>query len=191
MKLKPQKDVIENFDMYVDFMKAEKLIKSPFTLDKQKQNHCKSLYSCDELSCVISFGNVTLNGEIRNSDKKDYSFYILTDIIKSRVVFRYDTGDGVHKNDVPYIPLSQQSIDAPHFHHFNKDGYFLAYKTDKLTIKGEVDALSDIDFGFPYFCQEVGIKRRDNKDIPELIVRKDGEIGFFFDNVDPNEGISF
>lgn len=132
MKLQPQQEIIDIYDTYDNFMKAEKRAKNPFIIEKRKKNHEDSLYSCENLSCDISFGNITLNGEIRNSDRQDYSFQIQSDIIKSRVIFRYDTGGGVHKNNVPYIPLSQQSIDTPHFHRFDKNGYFLAYKTDKL-----------------------------------------------------------
>ena len=45
--------------------------------------------------------------------------------------------------------------------------------------------------GFPYFCQESNIKGDNVEDSPQLIVRKDSEIGFFFDNSDPNEGVNF
>ena len=182
MKLQPQQEIIDIYDTYDNFMKAEKRAKNPFIIEKRKKNHEDSLYSCE---------NLTLNGEIRNSDRQDYSFQIQSDIIKSRVIFRYDTGGGVHKNNVPYIPLSQQSIDTPHFHRFDRNGYFLAYKTDKLNIPGQAKALFDIEFGFPYFCQESNIKGDNVEDSPQLIVRKDGEIGFFFDNSDPNEGVNF
>ena len=191
MKLQPQQEIIDIYDTYDNFMKAEKRAKNPFIIEKRKKNHEDSLYSCENLSCDISFGNITLNGEIRNSDRQDYSFQIQSDIIKSRVIFRYDTGGGVHKNNVPYIPLSQQSIDTPHFHRFDKNGYFLAYKTDKLNIPGQAKALFDIEFGFPYFCQESNIKGDNVEDSPQLIVRKDSEIEFFFDNSDPNEGVNF
>lgn len=191
MKIQPQKDIIELYESYEKFMHSKKSVISPFKINKIKENHRNSLYSHDNLFCEFSFGNVSLNGEIRNRDRQDYSFQILSDAIKSRVVFRYDAGGGVHKNNIPSIPLSQQSIDTPHFHRFNNEGYFFAYKTDKLMDKKEARALCDIEFGFPFFCQQVNIKDKYSEEVPDLTININGEIVFYFDNYDPNEGVIF
>lgn len=37
MKLQPQQEIIDIYDTYNDFMKAEKRVKNPFTIEKRKK----------------------------------------------------------------------------------------------------------------------------------------------------------
>lgn len=104
---------------------------------------------------------------------------------------RYDTGGGTHKNDAPHIPLAEQSVTTPHFHKYDSNGYFLAYKTDLLNDPKQAEHLFDIEFGFPYFCQEGNVCANDNHGVPEVRVFYDGVLPFEFDNTDPLEGINF
>lgn len=129
--------------------------------------------------------------EVRNGDKKDCSLQILSDAFKKGVAFRYDTGGGTHKNDAPHIPLAEQSITTPHFHKYDENGYFLAYKTKLLNQPKQAEHLFDIEFGFPYFCQEGNIATESSDDLPEVKVFKEGSLPFEDDKTDPLEDIKF
>ena len=39
MKLQPQQEIIDIYDTYDNFMKAEKRAKNPFIIEKRKKNH--------------------------------------------------------------------------------------------------------------------------------------------------------
>ena len=191
-KIKPNQELLTMFDEYSNFMNADKRVCSPVRVSEPKGNHGTSLYSSHPLYSSEVFGNATMTCEVRNGDHRDCSFQILTDVFKERVAFRYDTGGGTHRNDVPYIPLEEQSITTPHFHRYDSNGYFLAYKTDLLNNEEQAKHLFDLEFGFPYFCQEGKICADTNHDLPEIQVIKEGFLPFKEeDETDPLEGIKF
>lgn len=178
-------------ESYKDFLRAEKKVNSPIIISEPKGNHVTSLYAKEPLASSVSFGNTFLTCEVRNKDRKDCSFQILSDRFKAGVVLRYDTGGGTHKNDAPHIPLAEQSITTPHFHRYDSNGFFLAYKTDLLNDPKQVEHLFDIEFGFPYFCQEGNMRSNPTCDIPKAEVFRDGELPFEYEDNDPLEGINF
>lgn len=190
-QIKQDTELLGMIDEYRAFMSAEKRVDSPVRVCTPKKNHSSSLYTTKELYSETPFGNTTLNCEVRNGDNSDFSTQILSDKIKRRVVFRYDTGGGTHKNSVPFIPLAEQSITTPHFHKYDDNGYFLAYKTDILNDTKQSSHLFDIELGFPYFCQEIMIYANDKHDLPEIQVFREGYFSFKDDNKDPLEGINF
>ena len=150
-----------------------------------------SLYTKKHLHSEFHFGNTFMTCEVRNGDKTDCSFQIVSDKFKKGVVIRYDSGGGTHKNEVPFIPLAKQSVTTPHFHKYDDNGYFLAYKTDLLNNPKQAEHLFDIDFGFPYFCQESVIYTNDEHELPEIQVFREGYLPFEREDKDPLEGINF
>lgn len=190
-KLKQNKEILQKYKEYEEFMNSGKTVCSPIIVSNPKGNHGTSLYSKHPLQAEIPFGNAFMTCEVRNGDHRDYSFQILSDAFTERVVLRYDTGDGTHKNNAPHIPLAEQSVTTPHFHKYDSNGYFLAYKTDLLQDPKQAKFLFDVEFGFPYFCQEGRINSTDSRhDIPEIQIR-DGNLPFKEDDIDPLEGINF
>lgn len=190
-KIKPNQELLTMFDEYSNFLYADKRVCSPVRVSEPKGNHGTSLYSSQPLYSTVDFGNTIMACEVRNGDHRDCSFQILSDAFKKRVVLRYDTGGGTHRNDAPYIPLEEQSITTPHFHKYDSNGCFLAYKTDLLNDEKQVEYLLDLEFGFPYFCQEGKISANDKHDLPEIQVIKEGFLPFKEDEVDPLDGIKF
>lgn len=191
MKIKQDKELLGKIKQYNSFMNSMKSVSTPVVVSEYKENHKTSLYTKKELISDVPFGKTSLTCEVRNGDNKDCTFQIISDAFCSRVVFRYDTGGGTHKNDAPGIPLAEQSVTVPHFHKYDSNGYFLAYKTDILNDPKNSDPLFDIEFGFPYFCQEGNISADRNNELPEIKLMRDGFLPFPFDNEDPLEGISF
>jgi hypothetical protein len=78
-------------------------------------------------------------------------------------------------------------VTSPHFHKYNREGRFLAYKTEKLKSEAEAKALCDIQFAFPCFCQETNILHKN--DVPELEVKFNDLFSKISD--DPLESIIF
>lgn len=190
-KIRPNKELLIKLNEYNSFLNDDKQVSSRIKVSEPKGNHGTSLYSCHPLVSRIPFGNATMTCEIRNGDHCDCSFQILSDALSNRVLFRYDTGGGTHRNDAPHIPLEMQSITTPHFHKYDSKGYFLAYKTDLLNDPKQAAYLFDIDFAFPYFCQEGNIYANDKHDLPEITVGKDGFLPFEESDIDPLEGVKF
>lgn len=192
-KIRPNKEILTEYENYSRFLDTDKMVCEFVRVSKPKGNHGTSLYSVYPLLYSdVSFGNATMTCEVRNGDSKDCSFQILTDAIKTRVAMRYDTGGGTHRNDVPHIPLEEQSVTTPHFHKYDSNGYFLAYKTELLNDPKKSEYLFDIDFAFPYFCQEGKIFVNERHDLPEISVGEDGVLPFKEDDeFDPLEGINF
>lgn len=191
-KIKQNKEIIQKYYEYNNFLNSGKTVSSPVIVSDAKGNHGTSLYSQYPLQAEPPFGNTSMTCEVRNGDHRDCSFQILSDAFAKRVVLRYDTGGGTHKNDAPHIPLAEQSVTTPHFHKYDSNGYFLAYKTDLLNDPKQAEFLFDLEFGFPYFCQEGKIFSTGSKySIPEIKVIRDGCLPFKEEDTDPLEGINF
>jgi hypothetical protein len=138
---------------------------SPIVVSERKGNHPASLCKTQALTHEALPENMNVIIEVKECDGK-YSISLNSERFPGCILLRYDCGGGTHRNNLPDIPLNEQSVTTPHFHKYNKEGYNIAYKTEKLKTEGEAKALCDIDFGFPYFCQESNIRHRDNA--PEL-----------------------
>lgn len=190
-KIKQDTEVLKIMDEYKAFISAQKRIGALISVCKPKANHPSSLYAKEEIRSESCFGNTFMTCEVRNGEKSDYSFQMVSDKFKKGVIFRYDSEGGTHKNEAPFIPLEEQSVTTPHFHKYDDKGYFLAYKTDLLNDPKQVEHLFDIDLGFPYFCQEGIIYANDDFDLPKIKVYREGCFSFEKENKDPLEGIKF
>ena len=190
-KIRPDRELLTKLEQYNRFLDSDKRVCALVRVSKPKANHRTSLYSCEPLSSDVPFGNTSMTCEVRNKDNRDCSFQILSDELKKNVVFRYDTGGGTHRNNVPYIPLEEQSITTPHFHKYDTNGCFLAYKTNLLKDPKQAEHLFDIEFAFPYFCQEGKVYANDKHDTPDIQVVEDGRLPFDEVEIDPLDGINF
>lgn len=183
-------DIKEQYDEYTAFLAAPKFAQ-PSIKVMQKKNHQESLMAMDALACENSFDSGVLYIELKNHDRCDFSFQIMGEKTKGRVLFRYDAkpGGAVHKNSVPYIPLIEQQVGHPHFHKFNERGHLLAYKTDILKDQIKSIELSEISNGFPYFCSESHISTKIADRVPALNIVSDSLP--IPTNSDPNDGVAF
>ena len=191
MMIEPNKEILAMIDDYNHFMNSSKKVETPIVVSKPKINHKTSLYSESMLIADYPLGNSYFTCEVRNGNKKDCSLQIISNAIKKVVLFRYDSNGPTHKNSLPHIPLSEQIVTTPHFHKYDNNGFFIAYKTDLLKDSKHSIPLRDIEFGFPYFCQEGNITSVSSEELPTLQVIKEGELPFDYDDIDPLDGIIF
>ena len=109
-KIKQDRELLKIIDDYKTFINAEKRINAPIIVSEPKGNHGTSLYTKKHLHSEFHFGNTFMTCEVRNGDKTDCSFQIVSDKFKKGVVIRYDSGGGTHKNEVPFIPLARRCV---------------------------------------------------------------------------------
>jgi hypothetical protein len=187
MKTEANQDIIENYDRYeLTITGLKETPVSPINVGERKQNHPASLYKNQPVIHESLPDKINVAIELKEFCNK-FSISLNSERFPDCVLLRYDAGGGTHRNNFPDIPLSEQSITSPHFHKYNRKGYDLAYKTDKLKSEAEAKALCDIQFGFPYFCQESNIRHKN--EIPELKIHRDNL--FSENNEDPLENITF
>ena len=176
--------IMEDYNL---FMSANKQTQIPVVMGKEKPNHKTSLYIEQELASDVSFGNTSFDCEIRHKNPQNYSFQILSDKIKQKSLARLDEGNGVHRNNIPHIPLAEQEVTTPHFHKYDSEGRFVAYKTDAL--KRYDGKPLEIKEGFRVFCEEEQISSIDGS-TTTIEIKEDGVLPLDYDN-DPLAGISF
>ena len=170
---------------YQLFMEAEKEILMPIKVCAEKPNHPTSLYVEGDVECGERMGNVRYDCEMRNKRADNFTFQLLTDKIKNRLLFRFDQGNGTHRNNFPNIKLQDQSIPTPHFHKYTEDGYIYAYQTEEL----KASPLMNIYEGVRSFCKEAKIGKTEGMDA-EIQVQNIGEIPFE-EEKDPLNGVNF
>ena len=179
------KELLALMNDYQLFMSAEKEVTMPIKVSGEKLNHPTSLYAEGRVEYAGNFGNVSFDCEMRNKRTDNYTFQLLTDKIKNRLLFRLDQGNGTHRNNYPNIKLQEQSIPTPHFHKYTEEGYLIAYQTDEL----KENSLMNIFEGVKSFCKEAKIGHGDGADA-EVQIRNNGEIPFKED-IDPLNGVNF
>lgn len=183
----PNTELLKIMHDYVEFMDVDKRIDLPVVISEHKKNHPSSLYYRSQLSAVFSFGNTSFDCEIRDRDTLNYSFQIRSDRFKEQVVLRFDEGFSTHKNNIPGIPLQEQSVTTPHFHRFNEDGYFIAYKNEQLAHITTYPM--SIEDGFDVFLQEAKIA--DGGKSPRILILNDGMLSMNIQPTDPLAGVNF
>lgn len=186
-KLKKNKQLLQLMDEYVTFINSEKTCSMPIVVSKPKQNHPTSLYKEVPIDSNNSFGCTILDCEIRDKNVTNYSFQLLSDRVDSKVLARIDHGNGTHRNCLPSIPLAEQQVTSPHFHKYNGNGYFYAYKTPELD-RFETSSMP-IGVGISAFCKEMKIGSSSPSPIC-IEVREEATLPLDFDN-DPLDGILF
>ena len=187
MSKKPRVDteilsILEDYHLFLD---GEKYVEMPFCVNKTDKNHVTALKGEAELSASDPLGNTILECEVREHSEFNYSFKILSDRIKSRMLFRMDEGDGTHWNRHLPIPVNQQQVPTPHFHKKGDDGIEYAYRTDALLA---LSSPLNIHDGFSVLCDECHIN---NKNV-EIRIQEEGTLPLDFEpESDPLKGVKF
>ena len=177
--------IMEDYNL---FLCSEKQIEMPIEVTKKKVNHPTSLYVEKKVKSSQQLGEDIFDCEIRNKDIKNYSYQLLTDAISKRVLFRLDEGNGTHRNNIPTIPLKEQQIPTPHFHRYDENGRFFAYRTNEL----ETKSCLDIKQGVVLFCQEAKIIPSEKNAKIEIAIQEDGVISSeLLNDSDPLNGVDF
>lgn len=179
------KELLALMDDYQLFMSAEKSISMPISVSEEKPNHPTSLYVSGKVEYTGNIGEVSFDCEMRNKRTDNYTFQLLTDKIKNRLLFRLDQGNGTHRNNIPTIKLQEQSVPTPHFHKYTEDGYLFAYQTDDL----KENASMNVYEGVKSFCKEAKIGEREGIDA-KITIQRQGELPFEEDP-DPLNGVKF
>ena len=186
-KLKKNQELLQIMDDYVSFMDSKKKGSMPIVISEAKINHPSSLCAKIPIDSETSFGNVFIDLELRNKDSNNYSIQLVSDKIEKKILSRLDEGNGTHRNNLPSIPLQEQEVTTPHFHKYNSEGYFLAYRTEGLKSFGSHPM--SINQGILEFCSEMNIHSCNGNHV-DVIVREDGVLPLEF-NIDPLDGINF
>lgn len=190
--IKIDKEILSDLENYKEFLTGRKTVSSPILVNDLKNNHPSSLFSEVQLISSIPYGNTSLSIEIRDIENyRNFSLSILSDKFpRKKCLFRYDVGNGTHRNNCSDIPLKEQQVPTPHFHRFDEKGRFLAYQTAALKDTAQVPYLEDIEFGTDYFSQESNITDR-RGDLPRIEIGRNLQIPFPHEDFDPNNGIKF
>lgn len=179
----------ENYNGYATYLAARKMVVSPFSVTESKENHLSSLYAETKLTSVFMFGDASMSCEIKNSDVSDFKLALLSTIIPSKTLFRFDSKGPDHKNKVDYIPLSQQSVPTPHYHQFDEQGNLLAYQTPEMADETKKQEWHDVGAAFNFLCQSKNIHANQPDDKPRILVAT-GTIPFDYGD-DPINGLNF
>ena len=179
------KELLALMDDYQLFMSTEKSISMPIKVSEEKPNHPTSLYVEGRVEYTGNIGEISYDCELRNKRTDNYSFQLLSNKIKNKLLFRLDQGNGTHRNNYPGIKLQEQSIPTPHFHKYTEDGFLIAYQTDDL----KENASMNVYEGVKSFCKEAKIVEREGIDA-KIIIQRQGELPFEEDP-DPLNGVKF
>ena len=179
----------DNYASYEAYLASRKVIASPFLVSEVKNNHPTSIYAKTPMTSTHLFGEVYLSCEVNNTNISDFSIRILSTIIPSRVLYRYDSDGPDHKNKVDYIPLPQQSVPTPHYHRFDSQGNLLAYQSEAMKDNSQASNWKDIEKAFDYFCQTGNIFSNIPDDKPKIVVST-GNLPLDFGD-DPINGLNF
>lgn len=188
---KPDKEILERYRQYQDYMDCSKMVGSPYRISETKKNHDSSFFASYPIMSIIKFGEVSFYTELRNGDHKDFSISCISDAINKHILCRYDSGEGVHRNNVPSIPLKDQLVSTPHIHYYNEEGYFIAFKPKEFLDPEINERMLDIENGFPYFCKHTNITSITDDSIPLLEICPNGVLDLNISNTDPNDGVKF
>lgn len=191
---KPQYSEIihRNFSQYEKFLQEVKIMEMPYTVRgkgiKHKKSSFENLKGNAPVSCSEPYGKITVHCEIKSEDSLKYSISLLCSDLKDRMLSRFDSLGGTHRNDdVPDIPLEMQSAPSPHFHAYWNNDYFLA---QHVNFEGNSGESIDIDKGFEYFCTQNNIKPSEaDKTIEIQILRPPTISGLTTD--DPHQNKDF
>jgi hypothetical protein len=133
---------------------------------------------------------IDLYTTVKIINNKYFSFNLRCIKIYLKPFFGYHSAGPAHRNyDNENIPLSEQRIEAPHFHRYNENGLSIAYRPDKLNDQNEATALEDIVLCGIYFCQEAKINYQQTE-FPEVVIDK-GNLLFDYNDENPNTNIQF
>lgn len=182
---KVDQEILSILSDYRLFIDSDKSIDMPFCVDEIDNNHPSSITGSSELIAKVPLGSTVLECEMRECSEYNYTFRILSDAIKTRMLFRLDEGDGTHWNRHLDVPVDQQQVPTPHFHKVDDNGIMTAYKTASLE---ELSSPLNIRDGFTVFCEETHIKQEN----PRIVIHvKDTLPLVFAPETDPLLDIQF
>ena len=180
------REILSILDDYRLFIDSDKRVDMPFRVDAvDKKGHSTSLVGLSDLSADKPFGSTVLECEMRDRSEYRYTFRILSDAIKRRVLFRMDEGGKTHRNWHLPVPVDKQQVPTPHFHIYADDGIMYAYRTEVLE---RITSPLHIRKGFVAFCDEIHINQKDRR----IVIQEEGALPLeFTPEVDPLADIQF
>lgn len=103
--------------------------------------------------------NISLITEQNASKRSHFEIKLRARHLCEEPFFRFESDGPPHHNNIETIPLPERQVTTPHFHMFNEDGLWIAYKTPVLNDAGQAAAIrGDINLGLAHFAQESNLR---------------------------------
>ena len=182
----------ENYPFYNKLLSERKLIFSTVIEVNKEGNNANTLESIEEVKHpLVNEDKMILLVNVKVNNYDFFQFKLRYKSFVPAPFFRFDSDGYTHRNKIEGIPFKEQSITAPHFHKFNKNGVEIAYKTNKLLDPKESKALKDINLCIIHFFHESNTRLKDDK-FPEIKIMPDPDtFEFKVTKEDPNQNINF
>ena len=138
--------------MVLTLIQKKKICKDPAfgQWQPKHKSRLESLVSMKELDHEIAGVDdpIHLTVEIEMNDDKDFKFRITSEAIELFFpLFRYDSKGVPHRNR--HLPLGKDMVPCPHFHRFDDEGRWHAYRTG--IIEKQESALADASNALHHF----------------------------------------
>lgn len=169
-------DIRDQFDFFTELLKSNKIVLSKIIQLETKKSNIFWLTGQSNVHHETISDDIIFFVERSKRDSK-YGIKLRCPSLTVEPFFRFDSDGPAHRNDLPNIPLEEQSVTTPHFNSYNEDGKQMAYKNETLKKENEVKIIvEDINFGVSLFCLETKSKLSTG-DFP-TIIDKEPEFDF-------------
>lgn len=156
------KEIIEQFDFFLELLKEKKFVDSNPIYLKPKQTHTYWVVGSSNVSHVTVEDEILLSVEKSKRDRK-YGIKLKCQALSPVPFFRFDSDGPAHRNEDPDKPINEQKVETPHFHTFNQSGQYYAHRTPQLLDAKESSAIeNDVNFGLAHFCHVTNMSMKDN-----------------------------
>lgn len=122
----------DNYTFYESLVKDLKhLLNDPILLSKTGRN--VNFFETEESVKHSKLPNeIEFLVTVRKGNHKYFQFKLRCVDLCGQPFFRFDSDGETHRNYDESIPLSEQQVTTPHFHHYNSKGVNIAFKTPEL-----------------------------------------------------------
>jgi len=127
------KDIKDQFDFFTELISIDKIVLTKTIQLEPKKSNVKWLTGQSNIQHQTISDDIFFFIERSKRDAK-YGFKLRCPSLTSVPFFRFDSDGPAHRNNLPDIPLEEQSITTPHFNSYNKDGKPIAYKNGILIL---------------------------------------------------------
>lgn len=185
------KDIRDNYSKFQALTKGYKECSVKVVeLSERRKNHPNTRQRIVNVTHEKEPDEIKLIVESKVIDKRSYKFKLQSVNFTAEPYFRFDSDGPSHYNRSLKVPLPDQKVDTPHFNSFDENGKSIAYKTEALNSKENVEAiLSDIALGMAHYCDEANIFHQ--KGYIGVNQISSGELNLDLENMTPLDGAEY
>ncbi len=155
---KPNINIKNQFEFFKKLVYQSKIVLSKTIQLAPKRSNTKWLTGQSNVHHQTINETIIFFIERSKRDSK-YGIKLRCATLTDEPFFRFDSDGPAHRNNLPNIPLEEQSVTTPHFNSYQKDGKAIAYKNETLKKENEAKIIAeDINFGISLFCIETNSK---------------------------------